>query len=57
MGLFNIFKKKPKFDITYNPWTDIEHEHDWLPVMNGEEENCGLCMIRRKVKDVPGRQV
>lgn len=55
MGLFNIFKKKPKFDITYNPWTEIEHEHDWLPVMNGAEENCGLCMIRRKVKDVPGK--
>lgn len=33
-----------------NPWLDIEHEHDWLPVMNGTEENCGLCMVRRKVE-------
>jgi len=33
-----------------NPWLDIEHEHDWLPVMNGTEENCGLCFIRRKAE-------
>ena len=48
--LNKLFKRKPKYDITHNPWTDIEHEHDWLPVMNGAEENCGLCMVRRKVK-------
>lgn len=32
-----------------NPWLDIEHDHDWLPVLNGTEENCGLCFVRRKV--------
>lgn len=56
MGILKFFKKKPKYDITHNPWTDIEHEHDWLPVMNGAEENCGLCMVRRKVEN-PQRKV
>lgn len=43
------FRRKKQVDPMRNPWLDIEHDHDWLPVMNGTEENCGLCFVRRKV--------
>lgn len=40
-------KRKPKVADQPNPWTDIQHDCNWLPANDGKERVCGDCGSRR----------
>lgn len=44
-----FFKRKVKDDP--NPMLKIEHDCDWLPANAGKELVCGLCGLRKSVKE------
>lgn len=41
-----MFKRK-KASPSDNPWTKIEHNHEWLSANEGKELVCGLCGERK----------
>lgn len=44
-----FFKRKVKDEP--NPWLKIPHECDMLPANDGKELVCGICGVRKTVKE------